>query len=144
MTQRILPAVLIVVGAAYLWFALEIPLDPWSEAEAINSRTLPMAYGVILMVLCLPLLLRGVSIELNTKRLSRLGLIGAAIAGFAVLLPAIGIWPALMALLIVSLLIMGERRVWLICSAPVATGLLGWIIIEWGLGIYLEPGYLWS
>jgi hypothetical protein len=46
-------AALLSFGITYLVLANQIILDPWSALDAVNSRTLPQIYG---LMLCLAVL----------------------------------------------------------------------------------------
>ena len=144
MKGRILPLVLLALGAVYLTFAYRITLDPWSSAELVNSRTLPIAYGAILILLSAILLVRRVQVNVPRKNLGPFILISVSIICFGLLLPWVGVWPALTLLLVSCLLIMEERRWHIVILTPLLTSLGGWLLIEILLGIYVEPGLIWT
>ena len=58
MIYRSILVSLFALGAGYVLLTSQIVLDPWSEMDAINSRTLPYLYGTGLM-LCASLLWYG-------------------------------------------------------------------------------------
>ncbi len=152
MTRRIAPLAFLVVAIAYGWMARRIELDPWSAAEALNARTLPFIYAVLLGLLCLPLLVRGMQVQRDTsadvservdwRGWRTAGLIAAAVVGFGLLIPFAGLWPSAFLLLAASLLAAGERRWPVVLGAPAGLAALGWLVIEKLLGVYLDPG-LW-
>ena len=144
MKGRALPLVLLALGALYLVFTYRITLDPWSAAETVNSRTLPLAYGAVLIVLSAILLIRGVQLNVPRKNLGPFILISASIICFGLLLPWVGVWPALTLLLVSCLLIMKERRWHIVILTPLLTSLGGWLLIEILLGIYVESGLIWN
>ena len=144
MKGRVLPSILLAVGIVYFAVAYEITLDPWSAEEAVNSRTLPIAYGSILILLSTALFVGGMRVNVPKHNLAPLTLIAVSIMGFGLLLPWVGVWPALILLLVSCLLIMGERRWHIFVLAPLLTGFGGWLLIEFLLGIYVEPGSFWS
>ena len=131
-------------GVAYVWVAYGITLDPWSAVEAVNSRTLPIAYGSILILLSTLLLVRGMRVHVPRHNLLRLTSISASIIGFGLLLPRVGVWAALILLLVSCLMIMGEKRWYIFILAPLLASLGGWLLIEVLLGVYVEPGAFWS
>ena len=55
MIYRSILVSLFVIGAGYVLLTAQILLDPWSEMDAINSRTLPYLYGIGLMLCALAL-----------------------------------------------------------------------------------------
>ena len=129
-------------AVVYLVAAWNIPLDPWSAAETVNARALPIVYGVGLL---------GVSIALlavtpaprdarQGARWTTLGAHCVAIAAFGLLIPFAGLWVATAALLLAALLIAGERRLLVLTIAPVATAATAWFLIAVALDIYVDPG----
>ncbi len=144
--QRILPLALSAFAVVYLWQARLIELDPWSAAEAINARTLPIVYGVILLVLGLVLSVRpgppGEAAAERHRRWVALPLHAAVILGFAALIPYAGLWIAAAALLLGCLLVAGERRLPVLALAPAATAGAAWLLIAVVLDVYVDPG-LW-
>lgn len=152
MTRRIAPLAFLVLAGAYGWMANRIELDPWSAAEALNARTLPFIYAVLLALLSVPLLVRGMQVQGNAagdppnprdwRGWRTAGLIAAAVVGFGLLIPLAGLWPSTVLLLVASLLATGERRWLVVLGAPAALALLGWLLVEKLLGVYLDSG-LW-
>ena len=150
MTRRITPLAFLALAIAYGFMASRIELDPWSAAEALNARTLPFIYAVLLALLCLPLLVRGMQVQRSADGDSAdradwrgwrtAGLIAAAVVGFGLLIPFAGLWPSAFLLLAASLLAAGERRWPVVLGAPAGLSALGWLVIENLLGVYLDPG----
>ncbi len=48
MSFHLVAGALFALALTYLWLAAEIVLDPWSALDAVNSRTLPQIYGLML------------------------------------------------------------------------------------------------
>ena len=153
LTQSLAPAGLAAFAITYLWQAAAIPLDPWSAADAINARTLPVVYGVLLLILSLGLLIRAAwTQEAPAARDPRgawrrwrvLAMHCGAIAAFGVLIPFAGLWVALAALLAASLIIAGERRPLVLVLAPLATPALAWLLLVVLLDVYIDPGRWFS
>ncbi len=150
MTRRITPFAFLALAVAYGWMASRIELDPWSAAEALNARTLPFIYAVLLGLLCLPLLARGMQAQGDRVADSHgrrdwrgwctAGLIAAAVVAFGLLIPLAGLWPSTFLLLAASLLATGERRWLVVLGAPAGLAALGWLVVEKLLGVYLDPG----
>lgn len=147
MTRRIAPLAFLALAIAYGWMASRIELDPWSAEEALNARTLPFIYAILLALLCLPLLVRGMQAQgeavqgrLDWRGWRTAGLIAAAVVGFGLLIPFAGLWPSTVLLLAASLLATGERRWLVVLGAPTGLALFGWLVVEKLLGVYLDPG----
>lgn len=152
--KRSVPLALACCALVYLWQALAIELDPWSAEEAINARTLPVIYGVGLLLVAVALFLRPgpqadgapPSPTPFAGRRRWLSLAGqcCAIVGFALAIPRAGPWLALAGLLVAALAIAGERRWWVLVLAPAATAALGWLLIAVVLDVYIDPGRWWA
>ena len=147
MIRRLAPLGLVVFGLAYLWQALSIPLDPWSAAEAVNARTLPTAYAVVLLLLAGTLLARpgpvGADAPTRTtgaRRWLTLAAHCAAIVCFGLLIPLFGLWVGIAALLGACLAIAGERRILVLAIAPLAIAGAAWFLLRVVLDIYVAPG----
>lgn len=145
MTRRLVPLALMAFAVAYLWQALAIPLDSWSAAETINARSLPTIYGIGLLVLALVSAIRPPPRSLpevsgSRRRWLSLAAHCAAIAGFGVLIPLAGLWIAVAALLLATLVIAGERRPTVLVLAPLGTAATAWLLIAVILDIYIDPG----
>ena len=122
--------------------AFNIPLDPWSAAETVNARALPIVYGVGLLAVSVALL-AVVPPRQDARRGARWTTLGAhcaAIAAFGLLIPLAGLWVATAALLLAGLLIAGERRLAVLTIAPAATAATAWFLIAVVLDIYVDPG----
>ena len=148
MIRRIAPLGLAAFGLAYLWQALSIPLDPWSAAEAVNARTLPTVYAIVLLLLAAALLARPGEVDAyapaapKTTARSWLALSAhcAAIVGFGLLIPLFGLWVGIAALLGACLVIAGERRILVLVLAPLATAGAAWFLVRVVLDVYVAPG----
>jgi len=140
--QRLAPLALAAFAVVYLVAAWNIPLDPWSAAETVNARALPIVYGVGLLIVSIGLL-AGAPAPQDARRGARWTTLGAhcvAIAAFGLLIPYAGLWIATAVLLLAALLIAGERRVTVLAIAPIATAATAWFLIAVALDIYVDPG----
>lgn len=148
--MRLAPVCLSAVAVAYIWQTVAIPLDPWSAAEAINARTLPLVYGVVLLAISLGLAVRPPSTAsdavppTSSGRWRALALHSSAIIGFGVLIPWAGLWLSLAALLVAGLLVAGERRLLVLALAPFVTAGVAWMLIVVLLDVYIDPGRWFS
>lgn len=137
-----MPLALAAFAVVYLVAAWNIPLDPWSAAETVNARALPIVYGVGLLAVSIALLAVAQPAQ-DARRGARWTTLGAhcvAIAAFGLLIPYAGLWVATAALLLAALLIAGERRLLVLTIAPVATAGTAWFLIAVALDIYVDPG----
>ena len=137
-----MPLALAAFAVVYLVAAWNIPLDPWSAAETVNARALPVVYGIGLLVVSIALLAVAPPAQ-EARRDARWTTLGAhcvAIAAFGLLIPYAGLWVATAILLLAGLLIAGERRLAVLAIAPVATAATAWFLIAVALDIYVDPG----
>ena len=137
-----MPLALAAFAVVYLVAAWNIPLDPWSAAETVNARALPIVYGVGLLAVSIALLAVAQPAQ-DARRGARWTTLGAhcvAITAFGLLIPYAGLWVATAALLLAALLIAGERRLLVLTIAPVATAATAWFLIAVALDIYVDPG----
>ena len=142
MGYRLLIGLLLAVTVGYLTLARQIPLDPWSAQELVNSRTLPTLFGSLLTLVLLGLMFTpppGVVRFGTGPQGIRLVALFALLGSFIGLVQYAGIWLALAALLLAALLIMGERRVRWLLALPVGIPVGGWLLVERWLGVYV-PG----
>ena len=147
--QRLLPLALAAFAVAYMVEAWRIPLDPWSAAEAVTARTLPLLYGIGLLAVSVALLFAppptgaAPAPERTRRWLPLLGH-SIAIAAFGFLIGYAGLWVATALLLLAGLLIAGERRVAVLAAAPIATAATAWFLIAVVLDVYISPGAWFS
>ena len=130
MIYRSILVSLFALGAGYVLLTSQIVLDPWSEMDAINSRTLPYLYGTGLMLCAFMLAWQQPNKVEVSRRLLPLALVCLAIITFIILLPYTGLWWALGALLLLNMLIMGERRLSILLGTSISVPLVGWALVE--------------
>lgn len=124
----------------------QLPVD---ELEVMNARSLPWALTGFGVLLSLVLLVTGGATETSQvvqKRLQFSDLLAAGLllgwtAIYALLLSWLGFWLATCGFLLGGFALLGERggRA-LVIAVAVAT--LLWVLLRFGLGIYLAPGTL--
>ena len=130
MIYRSILVSLFAIGAGYVLLTSQIVLDPWSEMDAINSRTLPYLYGTGLMLCAFMLAWQQPNKVEVSPRLLPLALVCLMIITFIILLPYTGLWWALGALLLLNMLIMGERRLPILLGMSISVPLVGWALVE--------------
>ena len=140
--QRLVPLGMAAFAVVYLVAAWNIALDPWSAAETVNARALPIVYGIGLLAVSIALLAVAPPPR-NAREGARWTTLGAhcvAITAFGLLIPYAGLWLATALLLLAGLLIAGERRLVVLTVAPLATAATAWFLIAVVLDIYVDPG----
>ena len=130
MIYRSILVSLFALGAGYVLLTSQIVLDPWSEMDAINSRTLPYLYGTGLMLCAFMLTWQQPNKVEVSPRLLPLAAVCLVIITFIILLPYTGLWWALGALLLLNMLIMGERRLPILLGMSISVPLVGWALVE--------------
>ena len=66
----------------------------------------------------------------------------ATLLVFAAAVALIGVWLAIPILLIVAMMLLGERRWWLLGAVPAVTALLSWALVTQVLGVFVPSGML--
>ena len=143
--------VLFVLFAAYGYHALQIPLFPGQELEPFKPRTMPVLLavaGLILSAIHIFKLLRGEGAE------GSIGLAGLnwapaawlclAMLGYGFLMNPLGFVLATTLFLLTGFLILGERRLSVLLILPVTFSAVFFLVMTWGLGLYLATGMWWS
>ena len=130
MIYRSILALLFAIGAGYVLLTSQIALDPWSEIDAINSRTLPYLYGTALMLCVFSLVWQKPNIVAVSRRLLPLALVCLVIITFVIFLPYTGLWWGLGGLLMLNMLIMGERRIPILLIISSSVPVVGWALVE--------------
>jgi len=140
MAHRILLGLLALVAVGYVYQATQIAMDPWTAAETVNTRTLPVLYGSLLGGVSILLLLRAPRSAREAPdgyRLLRLAGLLLLVLAFIVALPHVPLWIALGVLLAALPLWLGERNLWRIAGLALGVPIIGWLGIEVLLGLYL-------
>lgn len=135
-------AALLSFGITYLVLANQIILDPWSALDAVNSRTLPQIYGLMLCLAVLVLWMQrrhptsqsdrasGPPAAPSSLRLRPLLLLSTMILGFIVALNWLNLWVAAGGLVLGLLWVMQERRWSILIGASLALPIGGFLIVE--------------
>jgi 4-hydroxybenzoate polyprenyltransferase len=135
-------AALLSFGITYLVLANQIILDPWSALDAVNSRTLPQIYGLMLCLAVLVLWMQrrrptspsdrasGTPAAPPSLRLRPLLLLSTLILGFIVALNWLNLWMAVGGLVLGLLWVMQERRWSILIGASLALPIGGFLLVE--------------
>ena len=144
--SRVVGVVFLLLFSAYGYFTGDIQLDFWSEEELFNARSLPYAVAaagifISLLLIALP------SPDTEWKAWLAFDWVPAillllAMSLYGLVFEYLGFVLSTIFFLIISYLVLGERRItWmLIGSVPLVLGF--WVLMDF-LGIYLEPGELY-
>ena len=136
MFSKITAATLLCVAMLYLWMTSAIRLDPWSEQDLINSRTLPYLYGLSLLISVLFIAQDKIDTawKFNANAI-KLGSIVSSLLIFLFLLELLGLWICLGLLILSNMIILGQRKPVPTISVSFAFPFISWLIIEKGLAI---------
>lgn len=136
MFSKITAATLLCVAVLYLWMTSAIRLDPWSEQDLINSRTLPYLYGLSLLISVLFIAQDKIDTawKFNANAI-KLGSIISSLLIFLFLLELLGLWICLGLLILSNMIILGQRKPVPTISVSFAFPFISWLIIEKGLAI---------
>jgi putative tricarboxylic transport membrane protein len=145
--------VLLIVTLAYGYYAQQIPLDFWSQEEAINARSLPYLLAIvgailsgILVIFSLvsPRHLKSKAENLTTVPTNdwrSLFLILVLMVLFAISIEILGFILSSICLLISGFLVLGSRSPRLIFLIAIPLVLVIWFLLD-VMGIYLAEGSL--
>ena len=136
MFSKITAATLLCVAVLYLWMTSAIRLDPWSEQDLLNSRTLPYLYGLSLLISALFIAQDKIdkSWKFNANAI-KLGSIVSSLLIFLFLLELLGLWICLGLLILSNMIILGQRKPVPTISMSFAFPFICWLTVEKGLGI---------
>ena len=136
MFSKITAAILLCVALLYLWMASVIHLDPWTEQDLFNSRTLPYLYGLGLLISVFFIAQDKIDTawKFNATAI-KLGSIVCSLLIFLFLLDLLGLWICLGLLILSSMIILGQRKPVPTISISFAFPFICWLTVEKGLGI---------
>ncbi len=134
----------------------DIPRLPVDQLELMNARTLPWALSLAATLCCLLLWVSGAPDSDNPAAHPRTAsslksancvvaaglLVWTAVFGW--LLGVIGFSPSVALYLFVGFVLLGERKIWFSLAVASAIAGVSWLLLKFGLGLYLPAGRLWS
>ena len=142
MAWRLLLTGLLGVAAVYLIGAWGIPMDPFTAAEPVNARTLPLVYGALFGACVMILLARNPAPSpprpARGPVLQMLALLLLLVA-FVGVIHLVPLWFGLGGLLVAGALVLGERRPVPLTGMATLVPLAGYVVVEVFLGVRL-PG----
>ncbi len=136
MFSKITTATLLYVAVLYLWMTSAIHLDPWSEQDLFNSKTLPYLYGLGLLISVFFIAQDKIDTtwKFNANAI-KLGSTVSSLLIFLLLLELLGLWICLGLLILSNMIILGKRKPVLTISISFAFPFICWLTVEKGLGI---------
>ena len=136
MVSKITVATFFFVTLLYLWTASIIQLDPWSEQDLFNSRTLPYVYGSCLLISVFFTAMNTTEVKLNfNANAAKLTFVIFSLLTFLYILQLLGLWFSLGFLILSNMLILGQRKPFSLISLSFAFPFICWLVVEKGLGI---------
>ena len=151
--QRYGALLFLLLSLFYGWQIPDIQQLPVDRMEVMNARSLPWflaGTGVLLSMLLLivDMLQPQHSGESTPARSVRDTLSAAALLlwtfCFAFLLGVAGFWLAVSLFLFGGFLLLGERRVWFAALVAAGSGTVLYLLLKFGLDLYLPVGTLWQ
>lgn len=151
MIARLPGVVLFVIAGLYGWQALQIPVFAADARESMTAQTMPLVLAGALSFIGVILLFpqsSGVSIVASLSADRRrwwqaFGLLAVCIV-FGLMLEPLGVLPASALALLTSLLVLGVRHRPSLLLVPLLVSAGLWVLLVGLLGLYLDPGYLWT
>ena len=151
MTARLPGLVLLAIAILYGWQALQIPVFAADAREAMTAQTMPLVLAGALSIIGVILLFpqsSGVSMVASLSADRRrwwqaLGLLAVCIV-FGLVLEPLGVLPASALVLLMSLLVLGVRHRPTLLLVPLLVSAGLWVLLVGLLGLYLDPGHLWT
>jgi putative tricarboxylic transport membrane protein len=151
MTARLPGFVLLAIAGIYGWQALQIPVFAADSREAMTAQTMPLVLAGALSIIGVVLLFpkrSGVSLVSSLSADRRrwwqaFGLLGVCIV-FGLVLEPLGVLFASALALLTSLLVLGVRHRPTLLLVPLLVSAGLWFLLVGLLGLYLDPGYLWT
>jgi len=132
----------------------QLPVD---ALEAMNARSMPILLCGAGVLLSLALIVAGGTTRRNAPDsgadtpprflavdVFTVGLLLLGTVAYAYLLQWVGFWLATFAFLASGFLLLGERRLLLLLVIALLIATLLWVLLRFGLGLYLPSGSLWG
>ena len=140
--DRIGGVLLLAFSVAYGFLTFEIPLLPFQANAAFTARTMPEALTVLGVLLSLAMIVKPSS-DAKPEVAGFLWGRGAVIC-LVMVVYGLSVRPAGFLLstslfLIAGILILGERRWWLVLLASIPVVLFFWVLMTQLLGVFIEP-----
>ena len=140
--DRIGGVLLLVFSVAYGFLTFEIPLLPFQAQAAFTARTMPEALSVLGIILSLAMIIKPSS----DARPDVAGFLWGrgAIICLVMVIYGLSVRPggfliSTSLFLMAGILILGERRWWLVLLASIPVVVFFWVLMTQLLGVFIEP-----
>lgn len=145
--DRLSALVFLALSLGYGALALRIELFPGSEDELFTARTLPLglaAAGAVVSFLMIVLPPRGTGKPASLAGLNwgKVAVLCGLMAFYGATITRLGFVVSTALFLVGGILLLGERRWYVVLGLAVPVALGFWVLLSRLLGIYLEPGLL--
>ncbi len=140
--DRIGGLLLLAFSVAYGLLTFDIPLLPFQAQAAFTARTMPEALSVLGIVLSLTMIIKPSSNarpEVAGFLWGRGAIICLVMVIYGLTVRPGGFLISTSLFLIAGILILGERRWWLVLVASVPVVVFFWILMTQLLGVFIEP-----
>ena len=141
--DRIGALIMLAFSIGYGVMIFRIPLLPFQAQAAFTARTMPQALSVLGVALALFLLFKPATGNDGAKVAGLKWKTAAALCALMVFygftIRSLGFLISTNIFLIGSILILGERRAWIILAASVPIVVFFWVLMTQFLGVYIAP-----
>ncbi len=139
--DRIGALLMLAFSILYAVRSFHIPLLPFQADAAFTARTMPLALAVLGVTLSLALLLKPGAgrIEAEGFNWGRAALMCLLMVFYGFTVRWLGFLISTNLFLIGSILVLGERRVWVILVSSVPIVVFFWVLMTQVLGVYIAP-----
>ncbi len=151
MTARLPGLVMLVMAGLYGWQALQIPVFAADAREAMTAQTMPLVLaaalsiiGVILLFPQQPRVSMVSTLSADHRRWWQVAGLLAVCIVFGLAIEPLGVLPASALALFSNLLVLGVRHRPTLLLVPLLVTVVLWLLLVGLLGLYLDPGYLWT
>jgi len=128
--SKITSLFLLFFAGMYLIETTSIPLDPWSEDDLMNSRSLPYFYGLCLLACVLVSVFHEhAAINLNNNFLKLMKIL-MALGLFLFFITSLGLWVSLALLIAANMYILDYKRPVPLIAISLIFPVLGWLVVE--------------
>ncbi len=140
--DRIGGLLLLAFSLAYGLLTFDIPLLPFQAQAAFTARTMPEALSVLGIVLSLTMIVKPSSDarpEIAGFLWGRGAIICLVMVIYGLTVRPGGFLLSTSLFLIAGILILGERRWWIVLVASVPVVVFFWVLMTQFLGVFIEP-----
>jgi putative tricarboxylic transport membrane protein len=146
--DRLSALVFLALSLGYGALAFDIRLFPGSEEQLFTARTMPLGLAVLGAVVSLLILATAPSVDRENRppparrRWGRVLGLCVLMLAYGATVTRVGFVVSTALFLTGGMVLLGERRWFVIGALAVGTAVAFWFILSRLLGVYLEPGLL--